>query len=192
MDSRCSPCRATEDVLLIAFLLCMLQVIRESSGDNNNNSVGAPPQLQIPPPRPKRRPTHPYPRKLGNSVGKDASAAIKQLRKPQWQAQSLSEQENCSPKSVLTTAQMCSEALPAEGSGSPASSVHMEDKCLTPNTSVGESSVQVALSTVLNIHSYLKSICSSILNNSRWHGTEKNSFPLIKQHLMPQFVTPKL
>lgn len=143
----------------------MLQVIRESSGDNNNNSVGAPPQLQIPPPRPKRRPTHPYPRKLGNSVGKDASAAIKQLRKPQLQAQSLSEQENCSPKSVLTTAQMCSEALPAEGSGSLASSVHMEDKCLTPNTTSvgGESSVQVALSTVLNIRSYLKSICSSVL-----------------------------
>lgn len=155
------PChrRRASDCLL----LCMLQVIRESSGDNNNNSVGAPPQLQIPPPRPKRRPTHPYPRKLGNSVGKDTSAAIKQLRKPQWQAQSLSEQENCSPKSVLTTAQMCSEALPAEGSGSPASSVHMEDKCLTPNTSVGESSVQVALSTVLNIRSYLKSICSSVL-----------------------------
>lgn len=128
------------------------KVIRESSGDNNNNSVGAPPQLQIPPPRPKRRPTHPYPRKLGNSVGKDASAAIKQLRKPQWQAQSLSEQENCSPKSVLTTAQMCSEALPAEGSGSLASSVHMEDKCLTPNTTSvgGESSVQVALSTDSN------------------------------------------
>lgn len=134
--------------------LCCLQgdVIRESSGDNSNNSVGAPPQLQIPPPRPKRRPTHPYPRKLGNSVGKDASAAIKQLRKPQWQAQSLSEQENCSPKSVLTTAQMCSEALPAEGSGSLASSVHMEDKCLTPNTTSvgGESSVQVALSTDSN------------------------------------------
>ena len=123
------------------FLLCTLQVIRESSGDSN--SVAAPPQIQIPPPRPKRRPTHPYPRKLGNSVGKDASA-IKQLQKPLLQTQSLSEHENCSPKSVLSTAQIGSETLQTEGSGSPASSVYMEDKCLTPSTSV-------ALSKVLNI-----------------------------------------
>ncbi|XP_066343701.1 protein REVEILLE 2-like [Miscanthus floridulus] len=109
------------------------KVIRESSGDSN--SVAAPPQIQIPPPRPKRRPTHPYPRKLGNSVGKDASA-IKQLQKPPLQTQSLSEQENCSPKSVLSTAQIDSETLQTEGSGSPASSVYMEDKCLTPSTSV--------------------------------------------------------
>ncbi|PWZ46234.1 Protein REVEILLE 1 [Zea mays] len=106
------------------------KVIRESSGGDSNgngNSVAAPPQIQIPPPRPKRRPTHPYPRKLGSSVGKDASA-IKRLQEPQLQAQSLSlsEQETCSPKSVLTT---------AEGSGSPASSVYMmEDRCLTPST----------------------------------------------------------
>ncbi|OQU82207.1 hypothetical protein SORBI_3006G192100 [Sorghum bicolor] len=109
------------------------KVIRESSGDSN--SIAAPPQIQIPPPRPKRRPTHPYPRKLGNSVGKGASA-IKQLQKPLLQTQSLSEQENCSPKSVLSTAQIDSDTLQTEGSGSPASSVYMEDKCLTPSTSV--------------------------------------------------------
>lgn len=112
-----------------------LQVIRESSGgDSNGNSVAAPPQIQIPPPRPKRRPAHPYPRKLGSSVGKDASA-IKRLQEPQLQAQSLSlsEQETCSPKSVLTT---------AEGSGSPASSVYMmEDRCLTPSTAAALSKV---------------------------------------------------
>jgi hypothetical protein len=141
MDSRCYPCCAIQDVLLIAFCFCTLQVIRESSGDSN--SIAAPPQIQIPPPRPKRRPTHPYPRKLGNSVGKGASA-IKQLQKPLLQTQSLSEQENCSPKSVLSTAQIDYDSLQTEGSGSPASSVYMEDKCLTPSTSV-------ALSKVLNI-----------------------------------------
>ncbi|KAL5650231.1 hypothetical protein ACJX0J_041040, partial [Zea mays] len=109
------------------------KVIRESSGGDSNgngNGVAAPPQIQIPPPRPKRRPTHPYPRKLGSSVGKDDASAIKRLQEPQLQAQSpsLSEQETCSPKSVLTT---------AEGSGSPASSVYMmEDRCLTPSTAV--------------------------------------------------------
>jgi hypothetical protein len=121
-----------------------LQVIRESSGDSN--SIAAPPQIHIPPPRPKRKPAHPYPRKLGNSLCKDAST-IKQLEKPQLKIQLLCEQENCSPKSVLTTAQIGSETMATEGSGSPASSVYMEEKCLTPSTSVGE----VALSKVLCI-----------------------------------------
>ncbi|CAL5069594.1 unnamed protein product [Urochloa decumbens] len=119
------------------------KIIRESSGDSN--SIAAPPQIQIPPPRPKRKPAHPYPRKLGNSLGKDASA-IKRLEKPQLKIQSLSGQENCSPKSVLTTAQIGSETPGTEGSGSPASSVYMEEKCLTPSTSVGELGAQVAFS----------------------------------------------
>lgn len=119
------------------------KVIRESSGDSN--SIAAPPQIQIPPPRPKRKPSHPYPRKLGNSLRKDAST-IKQLEKPLLKIQPLFEQENCSPKSVLTTAQIGSEILALEGSGSPASSVYMEEKCLTPSTSVGELGVQVARS----------------------------------------------
>jgi len=120
-----------------------LQVIRESSGDSN--SIAAPPQIHIPPPRPKRKPAHPYPRKLGNSLCKDAST-IKQLEKPQLKIQLLSEQENCSPKSVLTAAQIGSQTMETEGSGSPASSVYMEEKGLTPSTSVGELGVQVALS----------------------------------------------
>ncbi|OEL20725.1 hypothetical protein BAE44_0018259 [Dichanthelium oligosanthes] len=120
------------------------KVLRESSGDSN--SIAAPPQIQIPPPRPKRKPAHPYPRKLGNSLGGKDASAIKQLEKPQLKIQFLSEQENCSPKSVLTTAQIGSETLAIEGSGSPASSVYIEEKCLSPSTSVGELGVQVALS----------------------------------------------
>nr|CAB3485547.1 unnamed protein product [Digitaria exilis] len=119
------------------------KVIRESSGDSN--SIAAPPQIHIPPPRPKRKPAHPYPRKLGNSLGKDASA-IKKPEKVRLKMPFLSEQENCSPKSVLGTAQIGSETLATEGSGSPTSSVYMEEKCLTPSTSVGESAVQVPLS----------------------------------------------
>lgn len=118
------------------------KVIRESSGDSNR---AAPPQIQIPPPRPKRKPAHPYPRNLGNVVSKDASA-IKQLEKPQMQMQSQSEQENYSPKSVLTAAQGASETLAIESSGSPASSSYMEEKCLTPSTSAGDFGGQVALS----------------------------------------------
>ncbi|CAN6249879.1 unnamed protein product [Urochloa humidicola] len=117
------------------------KVIRESSGDSN--SIAAPPQIQIPPPRPKRKPAHPYPRNQGSLLGKDVSA-IRWLDKPLLKKQSLSEQENCSPKSVLTTAQIGSETPATEGSGSPDSSVYMEEKCLTPSTSVGELGAQVA------------------------------------------------
>lgn len=148
MESRRYPCCVVESMFLIAFSYCGLQVIRESSGDSN--SIAAPPQIHIPPPRPKRKPAHPYPRKLGNSLGKDASA-IKKLEKVRLKMQFLSEQENCSPKSVLGTAQIGSETLATEGSGSPTSSVYLEEKCLTPSTSVGESAVQVPLPKVLRV-----------------------------------------
>jgi hypothetical protein len=46
-------------VVLIAFCVARLQVTRESSGDGNG--VAAAPRIRIPPPRPKRKPTHPYP-----------------------------------------------------------------------------------------------------------------------------------
>ncbi|XP_062226554.1 uncharacterized protein LOC133924844 [Phragmites australis] len=116
------------------------KVIRQSSGDDN--CIAAAPQIQIPPPRPKRKPAHPYPRKLGSSPGKDVSA-LKQLEKPQLQIQSLCEQENGSPKSVLTTSQIGSDTLASDSSGSPALSVDMEERCPTPRIAAVEVAAQV-------------------------------------------------
>ncbi|TVU16020.1 hypothetical protein EJB05_39567 [Eragrostis curvula] len=120
------------------------KVTRESSGDGNNAT--APPQIRIPPPRPKRKPTHPYPRKLGNAPSKDAPV-LNQL-----QVQSLYEQESASPKSVLTVAQLGSETLASDSGRSPASSLDVEERCPAPRIQVAAqlSSYKVANSDAVS------------------------------------------
>ncbi|KAG1361101.1 putative Metal tolerance protein C2 [Cocos nucifera] len=57
--------------------------------------------IEIPPPRPKRKPLHPYPRKLGNSPSK----GLPVMEQPEWSSlpvPSVFEQENSSPVSVLS------------------------------------------------------------------------------------------
>ncbi|KAK8934709.1 Protein CCA1 [Platanthera zijinensis] len=74
------------------------KVVRESS----NNSLGTVNAIEIPPPRPKRKPSHPYPRKFGHLSSKKGSSVDERL----WSFmpnRSVSEQESKSPTSVLTT-----------------------------------------------------------------------------------------
>ncbi|XP_062222419.1 protein REVEILLE 1-like [Phragmites australis] len=132
------------------------KVVRESSG--SNSGPGAAQAIQIPPPRPKRKPAHPYPRKVDGAAKKHAPA-LKQLEKPpSLRMQSLREQDDRSPTSVLTAAQtmLRADALggvffnsssgsrsPApsaagtdehgNGGGSPVSSVDKEDGCISPS-----------------------------------------------------------
>nr|CCI55329.1 PH01B001I13.25 [Phyllostachys edulis] len=117
------------------------KVIRESSGDNSNSSGVAPP-IQIPPPRPKRKPVHPYPRKLGNAPGK-LVPVLRQLEKPQLQIQTLCEQEKGSPTSVLTTTQKGYETLGSDSGESPASTIDNEERCPTSSVATAELAVQV-------------------------------------------------
>ncbi|KAG9442495.1 hypothetical protein H6P81_018349 [Aristolochia fimbriata] len=73
------------------------KVARESGG-SNSESVKA---IEIPPPRPKRKPMHPYPRKLVHcSSTKGISVSEHEERSP---SPVLSEPENGSPTSVLST-----------------------------------------------------------------------------------------
>ncbi|XP_073001099.1 uncharacterized protein [Typha latifolia] len=74
------------------------KVVRESS---SNNCTGSVMHIEIPPPRPKRKPVHPYPRKLGNTSSKQVPT-LKQLESPSLQISSICEQENRSPTSVLS------------------------------------------------------------------------------------------
>ncbi|KAL5196691.1 hypothetical protein ABZP36_000203 [Zizania latifolia] len=104
--------------------------IQESSGDNCNSSGAAEPSIQIPPPRPKRKPVHPYPRKH--------IPALKQLVKPQLQVQSLSDKDNGSPTSVLTVAQIGCDTLASDSGGSPASTIDMEERCPTPSIATAD------------------------------------------------------
>uniref|UniRef100_A0A0D9YWK2 Uncharacterized protein n=1 Tax=Oryza glumipatula TaxID=40148 RepID=A0A0D9YWK2_9ORYZ len=144
------------------------KVVRESSGSNTGSggasAAAAAAAIQIPPPRPKRKPAHPYPRKVDGAAKKHVPA-LRQLEKPPLWMQSLSEQEEGSPTSVLTAAQIGTEALGGgfsnnssgsgslapsaagtdehvDGGGSPASSVDREDGCLSPSIPTAELAMQ--------------------------------------------------
>ncbi|OAY60575.1 protein REVEILLE 1 isoform X2 [Manihot esculenta] len=88
------------------------KVVREASG-NTTSSVEP---IEIPPPRPKRKPMHPYPRKLVHPLNKEPSIPEQPLRSssPNF---SISEQENQSPTSVLSA--FGSDALGSIDSNSP-------------------------------------------------------------------------
>lgn len=77
-------------------LSSVFQVVRESSG-SNESSINP---IEIPPPRPKRKPLHPYPRKAVDSL-KAISVARESERSPSPNL-SLAEKETQSPTSVLT------------------------------------------------------------------------------------------
>ncbi|RLN08714.1 hypothetical protein C2845_PM11G29910 [Panicum miliaceum] len=130
-------------------------VVRESSG--SSTAAGAAPAIQIPPPRPKRKPAHPYPRKVDGAAKKHVPA-LRQLEKPPLRTHSLRDQGDGSPTSVLTTVRTVlraeelgsvfansssgsrSLAQSAAGSdehgnggGSPASTVDKEDGGVSPS-----------------------------------------------------------
>ncbi|RWW43145.1 hypothetical protein BHE74_00051228, partial [Ensete ventricosum] len=73
-------------------------VVRESGSGDSTGTLKA---IEIPPPRPKRKPVHPYPRKLGNLLNK-GTPALKQLQRPPLQISAICEQDNRSPTSVLS------------------------------------------------------------------------------------------
>ncbi|KAL6911875.1 hypothetical protein ACP4OV_000680 [Aristida adscensionis] len=110
------------------------KVVRESSG--SSGGPGAAPAIQIPPPRPKRKPAHPYPRKADGGAAKKHAPALKQLEKPPSRMQSLREQDDGSPTSVLTAAQTVLQADASggafsncsSGSGSPGPSAAGSDE----------------------------------------------------------------
>jgi hypothetical protein len=113
------------------------KVIRESSGDNGKSSgPGAEAPIQIPPPRPKRKSVHPYPCNQRSAPGKHM--LLPRLEKPQLQ--SMCEQGNGSPTSVVTASQIGSEC-----SDSDTSTIDIEERCptTTPRVQTAEVAVQV-------------------------------------------------
>ncbi|OIT21689.1 PREDICTED: protein REVEILLE 1-like [Nicotiana attenuata] len=73
------------------------KVVRES----NNGDVSSVKPIEIPPPRPKRKPMHPYPRKLAIPV-KSGTLAPEKSKRSASPNLCLSETENQSPTSVLS------------------------------------------------------------------------------------------
>ncbi|KAG5534382.1 hypothetical protein RHGRI_022493 [Rhododendron griersonianum] len=74
------------------------KVVRESSA--SDAALLNP--VEIPPPRPKRKPTHPYPRKLVAAL-KIGTSTAEQLRRSTSPTLSICERENQSPTSVLSS-----------------------------------------------------------------------------------------
>ena len=78
-------------------LYLLEQVVRESA----SNVTGNVKPIEIPPPRPKRKPVHPYPRKMGNPRG-NGGITIGKLGRSSSPILSAYEQDNGSPTSVLS------------------------------------------------------------------------------------------
>ncbi|XP_047069823.1 protein REVEILLE 7-like [Lolium rigidum] len=114
------------------------KVIRESSGDNSSGAgAGAEAPIQIPPPRPKRKSVHPYPCNRRSAPGKHAHA-LAPLQRTDRQVQSVCEQGNGSPTSVVTASQIGSEC-----SDSDTSTIDIEERFPTPGVDTAEVAVQV-------------------------------------------------
>ncbi|XP_014502591.1 protein REVEILLE 1 [Vigna radiata var. radiata] len=92
------------------------KIVRESSG----NSTTLEESIEIPPPRPKRKPIHPYPRKLIEIPKKEISNSEHPLRSNSLKSSDFG-QENNSPKSVLST--VVSENLGSSDSDTPTGSL---------------------------------------------------------------------
>ncbi|ESQ41716.1 hypothetical protein EUTSA_v10013821mg [Eutrema salsugineum] len=106
------------------------KVAREATGGNGSSLE----PIVIPPPRPKRKPMHPYPRKFGNEADQTSRSV------------SPSERDNRSPTSVLST--VGSEALGSSDSNSP-------DRSLSP---VSSASPPAALTTTANAPEELETL----------------------------------
>ncbi|CAJ1960745.1 unnamed protein product [Sphenostylis stenocarpa] len=120
------------------------KVLRDRTGSVTNTVES----IEIPPPRPKRKPMHPYPRKLVETPSKETSIA-EQLMKSSYLKSSDFDQENQSPKSVLSGGVSdslgSSDSDTPNGSLSPMSSIsgiHTSGfTCAEPNTTSEEAGI---------------------------------------------------
>ncbi|CAN4087857.1 unnamed protein product [Withania somnifera] len=70
--------------------------VARDSGTDGDESLSA---IDIPPPRPKKKPMHPYPRKMADSPVNNKAVSGQPERSP---SPNLSERDSCSPDSVLS------------------------------------------------------------------------------------------
>ena len=122
----------------------MVQVVRESASD----SAGEAKTIEVPPPRPKRKPLHPYPRKLGNSTSippmeKQEWCLTPELSVPEQDTQLIpkmaqNEQDNLSPALVLS-------AVGSDTFGSPVSDL-VNSRTSPVSSAVGSDPVGTSLS----------------------------------------------
>ncbi|KAF7816299.1 protein REVEILLE 1 [Senna tora] len=98
------------------------KVLRDSPGSKSTSSMES---IEIPPPRPKRKPVHPYPRKLVEIPAKEFSNTEQEMRSISLKSSEF-DQENQSPKSVLSA--IGSETMVSSDSDTPNGSLSEEDQ----------------------------------------------------------------
>ncbi|XP_010453914.1 PREDICTED: protein REVEILLE 1 isoform X2 [Camelina sativa] len=135
------------------------KVAREATGGDGCSVE----PIVIPPPRPKRKPAHPYPRKFGNEADGTSRSV------------SPSERDNRSPTSVLST--VGSEALCSLDSSSP-------NRSLSP---VSSASPPAALTTTANAPEELETLKLELFPRERLLHTESSVKEPTKQSLIKLF-----
>lgn len=150
--------------------LYYVQVVRETTSTNSNSVE----PIEIPPPRPKRKPSHPYPRKLVLPTRKDMP--VEQGERSASPNSSLSEQENQSPTSVLSA--VASDTLASADSAAPKSSpsplssgnyadqvtmLQSEDKAPQDQVDAFKSEPIAPASVVLKLLLYLVSVVNGVV-----------------------------
>jgi hypothetical protein len=118
--------------ILMPCELFIVQVVREPAAKI---------AIEIPPPRPKRKPLHPYPRKSANSSN-GANAVTGQQKLAPVSSSSGSDQENGSPVSVLS-------AMQSDAFGSSMS--NPSTRCTSPESSDDENIVPLMMSEEENV-----------------------------------------
>uniref|UniRef100_A0A6N2LL27 Uncharacterized protein n=1 Tax=Salix viminalis TaxID=40686 RepID=A0A6N2LL27_SALVM len=145
------------------------KVVWESSGSNESSLK----PIEIPPPRPKRKPTHPYPRKSVN-IRKGTPTSSQMDRSPSPNS-SASEKENPSPTSVLS-------ALTSDTLGTVLSEKH--NACSSP-TSCTTDMRSVSLSPSAKETEHVTS------NSSREEEKETFSFTQMSCSPLEKFLSKK-
>lgn len=105
---------------LNSILTLVFRLYLQINRDTNGNDTTLVESIEIPPPRPKRKPIHPYPRKLVEIPKNEVSNLEQPLRSNSLGSLDFG-QENNSPKSVLSA--VASETLGFSDSDSPTRSL---------------------------------------------------------------------
>ena len=109
-----------ENFVLISLLTLLFRLFWQINRDTDGNDTTMVETIEIPPPRPKRKPIHPYPRKLVEIAKNEISNLEQPLRSNSLVSLDFG-QENNSPKSVLSA--VASETLGFSDSDTPAGSL---------------------------------------------------------------------
>lgn len=145
---------------LQALNFCSTFQVARDSGNDGDESLNA---IDIPPPRPKKKPLHPYPRKMADSSIANKAVSGQPERSPSPNA---SGRESCSPDSVLPAIGLgIAEYSVAEQQNSRFSPVSCTTDAHTANiisTENDDESMSSNSNNVDAIHVTLKPVAASI------------------------------